>query len=95
MRDSGVVHQDVHVPVLKNLVEHSFYVALLGHVAAIGFCIAPGSDDFAGNRLGGILVDIQDPDTGATAGKSMGDGAPDSTRSSSNHGKFAIKPKIV
>ena len=39
-------------PFLKYVVEDSFHVVLLGHVAAIGFRVAPGRRDFADYHLG-------------------------------------------
>src|SRR5579864_3616940 len=93
--DSSIVKKDMDAPFMENFVEHSFHVVLLGYVAAIGFRIAPDSNDFLGNHLGGILVDVQHPHAGSAAGESLSDRPPNPASSSRHYCKLAIEPKSL
>jgi hypothetical protein len=93
MRDSGVVYQDVEVLFLRYFVEYNFHVVPLGHVAAIGFRVSPGSGDFVDYRLSGVLVDVQHADAGTTTRKSLRNRAPNSASPSRDYGKFAVEAK--
>src|SRR5580692_80936 len=93
--NSGVIHQDVNPSLLKYFIENCVNTSVLGDVAAVGLRVRAIGCDFAGNRIGSVLVDVQHTDAGSATGKSLSDRAADAASPSRNHGKFAVEAKRV
>src|SRR5882757_7335955 len=95
VRDSGVVYQDVDTSLLKYLVKSSLNAIVLGHVAAVSFRVAASGCNFACNRFGSVLVDVQHADAGSATGKPLSDCPANAARPAGNYGKFTVEPKRV
>ena len=95
MRNSGVVDQNMHTPLLENLTEGCIDTFRLRDVAVVGLGVATLGDDPACHLGSCLFVDVEHADAGAITGKALRHRAPDAAGAASHHRQLAVQAERI